>query len=81
MTDHSSEGFNSIGNHRQVSNSELEQRVWGVIYEEGSVLTDLTYDEAVAALTQPPNGTHAAVVSNETAIKFMEAKKWELGAK
>lgn len=74
MTDHTKEDFHSTGNHLPVS--ELLQRVWGVIYENGDVLTDLTYNEAVEALTQPPNGKHAAVVSNETAIKFMEAKKW-----
>ncbi len=73
MTDHTKESFNSFG-HKP--SSELLQRVWGVIYENGDVLTDLTYNEAVEALTQPPNGTHAMVTTSEAAERFEEAKKY-----
>jgi hypothetical protein len=73
MTDHSKESFNSIGGNHY-PDSELNKPVWGVIYENGDTLTNLTYAEAREALTQPPNGTHAMVVTSEAAEKFKESK-------
>ncbi len=73
MTDHTKEDFHSTGNYLRPVHP-LDTPIWGVVYEDGTVASPLTYNAAVAALTQPPNGKHAMITTAEAAEKFLDAQ-------